>query len=82
MDQYGATPETTLEMLFDTLIDAPDFLIHAVGGGKPEWKDFIAGLRQLKAEKKQAKRVAHKKTKLAEETDTAAGDDDLSQLAP
>ena len=61
LEKFGATPETSMEMLFDKLVDAPDdgsdptmnAFMSQPGTGGEEWKEFLSNLKDMKEQKKQ-----------------------------
>jgi hypothetical protein len=60
LDKYGATPETSIEILFDKMADTPEFMLKVLP--KP-WQSLVKDMKQMKADK-QKKEL--EKTTLAE----------------
>ena len=56
LDKYGPTPETSMEILFDSLLsgsggDGQDFLNQTVGGdeqARAHWENFLTNMKDLK----------------------------------
>jgi len=68
IDKYGQTPETGMEMLFDKLSEAPEWMVSAVSGGKDsEWSKLLKGLKKGRDKKKMGKEE-YQKMKLEEYT--------------